>query len=159
MERFSTSLASATTAIRAMTPGEALFLADGVLTLHLAYIIWVIFGGLLSRLRPMLAGLHVVSLLYSIAIELGPWPCPLTLAENWLEARAGLVPYSGPFLLHYLDVIVYPNLSPALITVLGITVCAGNLVLHAWWFYRHEGIRYRSGQREFKGYPRARAGP
>lgn len=127
-----------------MTAEEALFLADGVLALHLAYIFWVISGGLLSRQRPVLAGLHVASLVYSIVIELGPWPCPLTLAENWLEAHAGLVPYSGPFLLHYLDAIVYPNLSPALLTVAGTAVCASNLALHAWWFIRHEGIRYRN---------------
>ncbi len=127
-----------------MTPGKALFLADGALALHLAYILWVVFGGLLSRQRPVVAGLHIASLLYSIAIELGPWPCPLTLAENWLEARAELVPYSGPFLLHYLDAIIYPNLSPALLIAVGIIVCAANLALHAWWFYRHEGIRYRN---------------
>lgn len=133
-----------------MTPGKALFLADCVLALHLAYIVWVIFGGLLSRRRPVLAGLHIASLFYSIAIELGPWPCPLTLAENWLEAHAGLIPYTGPFLLHYLDAIVYPNLSAPLITTLGIAVCAGNLALHAWWFYRHEGIRYRSEQDKHK---------
>lgn len=131
-----------------MTSGKALFLADGVLALHLAYILWVVFGGLLSRRRPVLAGLHIASLVYSIAIELGPWPCPLTLVENWLEARAGLVPYSGPFLLHYLDAIIYPNLSGVLVTGLGIIACSGSLVLHVWWFYRHEGIRYRRGQRK-----------
>ncbi len=127
-----------------MTAEESLLLAGGVLALHLAYILWVIAGGLLSRRRPVLAGLHVASLVYSIVIELGPWPCPLTLAENWLEAHAGVVPYSGPFLLHYLDAIVYPNLSPALVTVIGVVVCAGNLALHAWWFCRQEGIRYRN---------------
>src|SRR6266571_2143741 len=51
--------------------------------------------------------------------ELGPWACPLTLAENYFEARAGIAPYQGPFLLHYLDAIVYPNLSPTLLTVCG----------------------------------------
>jgi hypothetical protein len=134
-----------------MTPGDALFLADSVLALHLGYIVWVTFGGLLSRRRPVLAGLHIASLFYSIAIELGPWSCPLTLAENWLEARAGLVPYTGPFLLHYLDAVVYPNLPAMLVTAAGITVCASNLALHVWWSCRHEGIRYRSRQEPFQG--------
>ena len=66
--------------------------------------------------------------------ELGPWACPLTLAENYFEARAGIAPYQGPFLLHYLDAIVYPNLSPTLLTVCGVAVCAANLIVYAWWF-------------------------
>src|SRR5438034_851512 len=41
-----------------------------------------------------------VALVYGIVSELGPWACPLTLAENYFEARAGIAPYQGPFLLH-----------------------------------------------------------
>ncbi len=41
------------------------------------------------------------SLVWGILTELLPWPCPLTLLENWLEARAGVEPYEGGFLLHY----------------------------------------------------------
>src|SRR5437870_13372659 len=66
-----------------------------------------------------LAALHIVSVVYGIVAELGPWPCPLTLAENFFEARAGLLPYQGPFVLHYLDAIVYPNLPPALVLTSG----------------------------------------
>jgi hypothetical protein len=40
----------------------------------------------------------------------GLW-CPLTALENWLEVRGGVSTYRGPFLLHYLDALVYPNLS------------------------------------------------
>ncbi|PYU06848.1 MAG: DUF2784 domain-containing protein [Acidobacteria bacterium] len=75
-----------------------------------------------------------VALVYGIVSELGPWACPLTLAENYFEARAGIAPYQGPFLLHYLDAIVYPNLSPTLLTVCGVAVCAANLIVYAWRF-------------------------
>jgi len=77
-----------------------------------------------------------VALVYGIVSELGPWACPLTLAENYFEARAGIAPYQGPFLLHYLDAIVYPNLSPTLLTVCGVAVCAANLIVYAWRFRR-----------------------
>jgi hypothetical protein len=76
-------------------------------------------------------------------IELGPWPCLLGLAENFFEARAGIAPYQGPFLLHYLDAIAYPNLSPALLTAAGVAVCAANLLLYAPRFMR-ERKRWRS---------------
>ena len=107
-------------------------LAEVMLAAHLAFILWVMLGVLVTRRRRWLAALHVASLVYGIVSELGPWPCPLTLAENFFEARAGIAPYQGPFLLHYLDAIVYPNLSPALLTVSGVAVCAANLLVYAW---------------------------
>src|SRR5213593_2518251 len=84
-------------------------LATAVLFLHGLFILWVIFGALLVRSRPILRWLHLASLVWGILTELLPWPCPLTLLENWLEARAGVEPYEGGFLLHYLDRLFYPD--------------------------------------------------
>jgi hypothetical protein len=83
-------------------------LATAILLLHALFILWVVFGALLTRSRPLLRWLHIASLLWGILTEVLPWPCPLTLLENWLEARAGIEPYHGGFLLHYLDKLVYP---------------------------------------------------
>jgi hypothetical protein len=82
-----------------------------VLFLHALFIVWVVFGAWVTRSRPVLRWLHVCSLVWGILTELLPWPCPLTLPENWLEARAGVQPYQGGFLLHYLDKLVYPDIS------------------------------------------------
>jgi hypothetical protein len=54
----------------------------------------------------------------------------LTLLENWLEAKAGVEPYQSGFLLHYLDKLVYPDISATLLTVAGVVICALNLVLY-----------------------------
>jgi hypothetical protein len=86
-------------------------LATAVLTIHLAWIIWVIFGWLVSRNRPVLRWLHFASLIYGIFIEIAPWPCPLTLLEQHLESLAGIAPYREPFLVHYLDAVVYPDIA------------------------------------------------
>ena len=83
-------------------------LAEAVLMVHLAFIVWVMFGAVVTRGRPWLAALHIASAVYGIVAELGPWPCPLTLAETYFEARGGLTPYQGPFLLHYSDATVTP---------------------------------------------------
>ena len=83
-------------------------LAISVLFLHALFILWVVFGALLTRSRPILRWLHVGSLVWGILTELLPWPCPLTLLENWLEGNAGVEPAQGGFLLHYLD---QPGLS------------------------------------------------
>jgi len=101
-----------------------------VLILHTLFIAGVIFGALLTRSRPILRWLHIASLVWGILIEVLPWPCPLTLAENWLEAKAGVEPYRGGFLLRYMDKLVYPDISPAALTVIGVTVCAFNLALY-----------------------------
>jgi uncharacterized protein DUF2784 len=104
-----------------------LALADTVLILHLVFIAWVIFGALLTRGRPRLALVHVVTLLYGIIVEVTTLVCPLTFAENWCEAHAGVSPYHGPFVLHYLDAIVYPNLPGWLLIVSGVVVCIFNV--------------------------------
>jgi hypothetical protein len=105
-------------------------LAVFVLFLHALFIVWVMFGALLTRSRPALRWLHVASLLWGILTELLPWPCPLTLLENWLEGEAGVQPYQGGFLLHYLDMLVYPDISVTVLTVAGVLVCALNLALY-----------------------------
>ena len=73
----------------------------------------------------------IASLLYGMAIELGPWWCPLTLLEQALLDRAGVVPYHEGFVIHYLQAVVYPDLSPVLLTWAGVAVCAFNLGVYA----------------------------
>jgi len=105
-------------------------LATAVLFLHALFIVWVIFGALLTRSRPILRWLHIASLIWGILTELLPWPCPLTLLENWFEEKAGVEPYQGGFLLHYMDRLVYPDLSATVLTVAGVIVCALNLAFY-----------------------------
>jgi hypothetical protein len=104
-------------------------LAVVVLFLHGLFILWVVFGALVTRGRPILRWLHIASLGWGIATEL-LLPCPLTWLENWLEQKAGIEPYRGGFLLHYLDRLVYPDISPAIVTVAGVIVCILNLAFY-----------------------------
>jgi hypothetical protein len=106
-------------------------LAIAVLFLHAQFILWVIFGALLTRPRPILRVLHIASVVWGILTEVLPWPCPLTLLENWLEGRAGVEPYQGGFLLHYLDKLVYPDISANVLTIAGVIVCVANLAFYA----------------------------
>ena len=105
-------------------------LASSVLGLHLLFILWVMFGAIIARSRPLLKWVHITCLIWGILIEVLPWPCPLTLLENWLESRAGVEPYQSGFLLHYLDALVYPKIPPVLLTVAGVVVCTLNLALY-----------------------------
>src|SRR5438132_4414642 len=114
----------------AIAPNVYSGLAACVLFLHMLFILWVVFGALLTVSRPILRWLHIISLIWGILTELLPWPCPLTLLENSLEQKAGVEPYQGGFLLHYLDKLVYPDISATALTVAGVLVCALNLGIY-----------------------------
>src|SRR5215467_892146 len=105
-------------------------LAVSVLLVHGLFILWVIFGAFLTRSRPLLRWLHIASLVWGILIEILLWPCPLTLLENWLEGKAGVQPYESGFLLHYLDKLVYPDISATALTAVGVVVCGVNLAFY-----------------------------
>ena len=105
-------------------------LAVSVLFLHVLFILWVVFGAFLTGSRPILRWLHIGSLVWGILTELLPWPCPLTLLESWLEGKAGVQPDQGGFLLHYLDKLVYPDTSSAILTTAAVIICGLNLVFY-----------------------------
>jgi Protein of Unknown function (DUF2784) len=107
------------------------FLAALVLAIHAAFIAWVIFGWLVARKRRAWRWLHLGSVIYGMVIELAPWPCPLTLLEQWLEGQAGMNPYQQPFLIHYLEALVYPDIPVWLLIGCAMLVCGINLYLHA----------------------------
>ncbi|MGC1105973.1 MAG: DUF2784 domain-containing protein [Candidatus Acidiferrales bacterium] len=117
-----------------------LWMADGVLIVHLLYIAGVIFGAILTRGRPWLAAVHIATILWGIIAETTPAPCPLTLAENWCEARAGIAPYHGPFLLHYLDAMVYPNVPFALLVTVAVAICLFNLAVYVQRFRKRRSL-------------------
>ena len=113
-----------------------------VLVVHLVWILWVIFGAFWTSGRRWLMAFHIASLVWGIMVELGPWPCPLTMAEDFFQQRAGVGPVGGNFLQHYISSIVYPNVSVTFLTICGVAVCVANLTIYMWrafrWVRRHQ---------------------
>ncbi|MGC9159718.1 MAG: DUF2784 domain-containing protein [Terracidiphilus sp.] len=107
-----------------------------VVAVHLLWLLAVIFGALWTHGRPVWSAAHILALLWGIAVEIGPWPCPLTLAEESFELRAGLPAYHSSFVLHLLESIVYPNLPGWLVAAAGSAVCVFNLGIYAWRWRR-----------------------
>lgn len=123
-----------------MTSATYAALADAALATHLIYIGWVILGALFTRGRPRLAIVHIATIIWGIITETTAAPCPLTLAENWCEAHAGISPYHGPFVLHYLDATVYPNVPATLLVSVAVLVCAFNLFIYARRIKTHHSL-------------------
>lgn len=111
--------------------------ADLVLVAHLAFVLFVVLGGLLVLRRPRLAWVHVPVALYGAAIEFVGFVCPLTPLENWLRHRGGEAGYAGGFVDHYIVAALYPTgLTRSLQLALGVFVLALNATVYALWLRR-----------------------
>jgi Protein of Unknown function (DUF2784) len=116
---------------------QARVAAEAVLLLHALWCVWVLLGWTVTRDRRVLRMLHITSLAYAIVIELLAWPpCPLTVAETQLEARAGVEPARGPFLVRALDAIVYPDLPERLVVGVAVVICVAILGVYLGRYLR-----------------------
>ena len=105
--------------------------ADAVLALHLAFVVFVVFGGLLVLRTPRIAWLHLPAAAWGALIEFSGWICPLTPLEVALRRRAGEAGYGGDFVEHYLVALIYPaGLTRELQVSIGAAVLLINLVLY-----------------------------
>ena len=100
---------------------------------HLAFILFVVFGGFLVARRPRLAPVHLACAAWGAYVALANRICPLTPLENWFRQRGGGSGYSGDFLEHYLLAIVYPTgLTASTQRALGVAVIVLNAGVYAW---------------------------
>jgi len=111
---------------------------DLTVAAHFAFILFVIFGGLLAWRFPWLKWLHLPALAYGLLIEVFARYCPLTTLEIHLRQKSGLSLYEGGFISEYLNRIIYLNVSQATLVVGAVSVVAANL-----WVYWYAAQRRR----------------
>lgn len=116
--------------------------ADLVVVFHVAFVIFVMLGGLLALRWRWLMWLHVPAVVWGIAIEFGGWVCPLTPLEHYLRQHGGVTAYRGVFIEHY----VLPLLYPARLTR-GFQVFLGTLAFVANAFVYWSVLRKRFSTR------------
>jgi hypothetical protein len=110
-------------------------LADAILVVHLAFVLFVALGGLLVLRWHWLAWVHVPAVLWGAFIELSGGICPLTPLENTLRDLAGQAGYQGGFIDHYLTSWIYPDgLTRSVQISIGIAVLALNLAVYGYVF-------------------------
>ncbi len=109
------------------------FLANLVLIVHLAFVVFVLFGGLLVLRWRWIAWLHLPAALWGAVVEFTGWICPLTPLENWLRTQGSEGADTHDFTARYLLPILYPEaLTPDIQVVLGVLVLVVNLVIYGW---------------------------
>lgn len=84
-------------------------LADAVVALHFAFILFALLGGALLVRWPRLVWLHAPALAWGTWIEVSGGICPLTILENRFRDAAGAAGYGEGFIDHYLSPIIYPE--------------------------------------------------
>ena len=119
-------------------------LADLVLAVHLAFVLFVVLGGLLVLKWPRLAWLHIPAAIWGVLIEYTGWICPLTPLENSFRVRGGDAGFSGGFIEHYIQPVLYPaGLTRGTQIVLGSLALLVNLTAYGVAVAR----RRRSGRK------------
>ena len=109
--------------------------ANLTLIIHLIFILFVIFGGLLFFIFSKIIYIHFPALLWGIYIEFTNSICPLTYLENWFLNQAELTTYSNSFINNYLFPIIYPEgLTTDIQTYIGITLIVFNILIYGLIF-------------------------
>lgn len=107
--------------------------ADGVLLLHLAFILFAIFGGALAARWRRMPVVHLPAAAWAVFVELTGRICPLTYLENDLRTRAGQSGYADSFVEHYLIDVIYPSgLTREVQLMLAAAVVVANIAIYVW---------------------------
>lgn len=117
-------------------------LADATVAVHVAFVLFVVLGGLIVVRWQRVAWVHLPAAAWAAWVEFAGWICPLTPLENWLREQGGGTAYTSGFIEHYLLPILYPeSLSRELQWTLGCSVLLINAVVYTVAFRR--GLRLR----------------
>ena len=137
------------------SPENYQHMANAVLVLHAAIVIFVV-GGLLATLLGGLLHWTWTRKLWFRAVHLGAivfvvfesWAgivCPLTTLEQWLRVRAGQVAYEGDFIAYWLTRGLFFT-APAWVFLAAYSVF-GLLVIGSWiWLPPQRRAAARSGE-------------
>ena len=118
--------------------------ADAILLLHVLVVIFIVFGLVFifvgkvltwSWVRnPWFRLLHLIAISVVVLLSWLSFICPLTSIEMELRTRAGDTVYSGSFISHWLESILYYQ-APAWVFVAGYTIF-GVMVIVSWFLVR-----------------------
>jgi hypothetical protein len=125
-------------------PELYLLAADAILILHVLFVAFVVIGLILVLIgkksgwswvrNPWFRLAHIAAIgVVTIQSWLGVI-CPLTSLENILRSYAGDTTYSGSFISHYLEIVLYYR-APVWVFVIGYTIF-GIIVAASWIWVR-----------------------
>lgn len=115
-------------------------LADAIVTIHFLFILFMIAGFVLTvaafRWRRLfdwfwLRTIHLAGIVFVGTIGLLGKSCPLTVWEAALRERHDPnAAYAGSFIVHWIEKVVYPDVSPLVVTLPAITAAVATLIIY-----------------------------
>jgi hypothetical protein len=115
-------------------------LADLVLVVHLAFVVFVLCGGLLVLKWRWMTCVHLPAAAWGAVVEFTGWICPLTPLENWLRVQGGGTGYEDDVMTHYLLPILYPvDLTRDMQLLMGSVVVILNAAIYGWLWRGTQG--------------------
>lgn len=125
-----------------LSPAVYRTLADGVVTFHFGFVLFVVLGGLVVLRWRRAAYVHLPCAAWGALIEFGGWICPLTPLEKHLRALGHQPGYAETFVEHYITRAMYPaGLTRGMQLAIGIFVILVNVLVY-WRAFRR---RVRGG--------------
>lgn len=116
------------------------FLANSVFVVHLAFVLFAIFGGLLALRRRWLIWLHIPAVIWAILVEFFQLFCPLTTLENYFKRLGGEQDYAGGFIEYYVSAILYTPITAQIQITLGVFLLIFNLAVYLFIFKKSKGL-------------------
>ena len=91
-------------------------LADIVVLVHFLWILFLIFGAFPGVANKAIKIFHISGLVFAFVSQIFGWYCPLTHLEVWLRAKHDpSLSYTGSFIIHYVEGLIYIEISAGLI--------------------------------------------
>ncbi|MBA2389773.1 MAG: DUF2784 domain-containing protein [Geodermatophilaceae bacterium] len=84
-------------------------LADAVMIVHFAFLVFLVLGGFLAWRWPRVLIAHFAMASWGLAIVTFEWLCPLTFVENRLRQADGQPELADGFIDTYLTGVIYPD--------------------------------------------------
>jgi hypothetical protein len=108
-------------------------LADIVVLIHFLWILFLFFGAFWGIKNKGVKIFHLSGLAFAFIIQIFDWNCPLTHLEVWLRSKhSPSLTYVGSFIIHYVEKIVYIEISRFVVLMFTILLCG----LNAWLYLR-----------------------
>lgn len=114
-------------------------LADLIMVIHLAWIIFMIWGFVLTIRgffypkffeRWLFRTVHLLGILFVVTLEILGRYCPLTLWENALRTHYNPeTDYPGSFIIKQIEQMIYPDVSPLVVIIPTILLAAFTLAV------------------------------
>ncbi len=110
-------------------------LADLIVIVHFAFVLFMVLGGLLVRRWRWVMWLHLPAVAWGVVVEWTGRTCPLTPLENWLRHLGEEASYTGGFIEQYVTAMLYPEgLTRETQRLFGVVALAVNGAIYRYIF-------------------------